>query len=233
MIQILVFLAACSVQDLEYPLFEKDPWAGFLPGSVVVRETNIANRIRTETTITLKSIEIGSKTLSVLRQGEEEEQTLEFVPFSAALLADGSGNKLSGKSNRVVPFGAAKVKALVREISPEGETGGNGTWKLTTADETPGGIVEAGWSYEDEKTKAGVSCAFKALEKLKIQGKELSCARFDVKETQTLKSKRILEGSYWLSSQVPGLLVKSVTRVTEGKDVTETTVQTIKFEAKK
>ena len=68
---------------------------------------------------------------------------------------------------------------------------------------------------------------------LKVQGKELSCARLDVKETQKTKSKKTVEGSYWLSSQVPGLLVKSVAKVTEGKDVTETTVQTIKFEAKK
>ena len=60
-----LLLAACAVQDLEYPLLEKDPWAGFMPGSLVVRETNVANRIRTETTITLKSIEVGSKTLSV------------------------------------------------------------------------------------------------------------------------------------------------------------------------
>jgi hypothetical protein len=169
----------------------------------------------------------------VLRQGEEEEQTLEFVPFSATLLAEGSGNKLSGKSNRVVPFGAAKVKALVREIGPEGDASGTGVWRVTTADEAPGGLLEVSWSFEDEKTKYGVSWAFKALEKLKIQGKEFSCARFDVKETQTLKSKRIMEGSYWLSSQVPGLLAKSVTRVTDGKDVTETTIQTVKFDVKK
>ena len=89
------------------------------------------------------------------------------------------------------------------------------------------------WSFEDETTKVGVAYAFKALEKLKVQGKELSCARFDVKETQKTKSKKTVEGSYWLSSQVPGLLVKSVAKITEGKDVTETTVQTIKFEAKK
>ena len=169
----------------------------------------------------------------MLSQGEEEDQTIEFVSFSAGLLGDGSGYKVTGKSNRVVPFGPAKAKALIREISIEGDTSGNDIWKVTTADEIPGGLFEVTWSSEDEKSKYGVTCAFKALEKLKVQGKELSCVRFDIKETQRTKARKTIEGSYWLSAQVPGLLVKSVLKVTDGKEVTETTVQTTKFEAKK
>ena len=232
MILTLAALAACAAQELQYPLLEKDPWQGFLPGSVVVRETAIGNRTRTETTITLKAIEITSKTLLVQSKGEEEEEYVEFAPFSAGLIAEDSGYKASGKSTRVLGLGPAKVKALVREFSGEGDVANN-VWRLTTADEVPGGIFEATWSSQDEKTKSGASTLFKAMEKLKVQGKELTCARFEAKETQAMKSKRTLECSYWLSSQVPGLLVKSAMKITEGKDVTETTVQTLKFEAKK
>ncbi len=228
---ILVFMAALATQDLSYPILEKDPWAGFMPGSFVVRETNVTNRIRTESTITLKSIEVNSKTFTVLTRNEEEEQSVEFASFTAMLVADGF--RASGKSTRVVPFGPAKVKALVRELSIEGDTSGTGLWKLTVSDEIPGGLYEAVWTSDDEKTSSGVSCAFKTVEKLKVQGKEFSCARFDIKETQRAKSKKTTEGSYWLSAQIPGLLVKSVLKVTEGKDVTETTIQTLKVEAKK
>lgn len=233
MIQTLVLLAALTAQDLEYPLLEKDPWAGFLPGSFVIRETNIANRVRTETVVTLKSIEVGSKTLAVLSQGQEEEQTQEFVPFSATLLGEGGGYKLTGKSTRLVPIGQARAKALVREIGVEGDVSANGIWKLTTLDDVPGGMFEAAYTYEDDAQKSGVSYAFKGLEKLKVQGRELSCARFEVKDTQKVKSKKIVEASYWLSSQVPGLVVKSVSKSTENKESTETTVQVTKFEAKK
>jgi hypothetical protein len=231
MLQSIVVLAALAAQELQYPVLEKDPWNGFMPGSFVVRETNIANRIRSETTITLKSIEVNSKTFTMLSRNEEEEQSVEFASFTAMLVAD--GYRASGKSNRVVSFGPAKVKALVREMSIEGDTSGTGLWKLTVSDEVPGGLYEATWSSEDEKTSSGVSCAFRAVEKLKVQGKEFSCARFDVKETQRAKSKKTTEGSYWLSAQMPGLLVKSALKVSDGKDVTETTVQTLKFEAKK
>jgi hypothetical protein len=232
MIQALVLLSACAAQDLQYPILEKDPWAGFLPGSSVTRETSIANQFRTEKRITLKSLDINSKTLLVLSQGEEEEETVEFAAYSSGLIADGGGYKVSGKSTRLVPFGPTKVKALVREISPEGGVG-NDVWRVTTADEAPGGVLEATWSYEDEKSKSGVSYAFKGLDKVKVQGKDVPCARFDVKETQGAKTKRTLEGSYWLSSQVPGLMVKSATKVTQGTEVIETTVQTLKFEVKK
>src|SRR5205823_9975684 len=120
MVPTIVILAALAAQELQYPILEKDPWHGFLPGSFVVRETNIGNRIRKETTITLKSIEVNSKTLTVLAQNEEEDETVEFISFCAMLVAD--GYKTTGKSNRVVPFGAAKVKALVREMGFEGDT---------------------------------------------------------------------------------------------------------------
>lgn len=227
----LLFVAALATQDVPYPVLEKDPWQGFMPGSYVVRESNVDNRIKTETTITLKSIEVNSKTFTILSRNEEDEQNVEFASFTAMLVANGF--RASGKSTRVVPFGPAKVKAQVRELSMEGDTSGTGVWKLTVSDEIPGGLYEAVWSSDDEKTSSGVSCVFKAVEKLKVQGKDVSCARFDVKETQRAKSKKTSEGSYWLSAQIPGLLVKSVLKVTEGKDVTETTIQTLKFDVKK
>jgi hypothetical protein len=234
MIPLILALAACAAQDLEYPLLEKDPWAGFVPGSFVVRETNLENRFRSETTITLRSIEVNSKTFAVLAQGQEEEVSQTFTPFSATLLAPDTGNRLSGKSNRIVALGGAKVKASVREIGPADDASGTNIWRLVTADEFPGGICGVTWTNESEEGKASVSYDFKGLEKLKVHGKELSCAKFEARETQTTaRVKKGIEASLWLSSQVPGLLVKSVTRVTLGKEVTETTVQTVSFEAKK
>src|ERR1041384_8775229 len=109
----LLFVAVLAAQDATYPILEKDPWHGFMPGSFVVRESNVDNRIKTETTITLKAIEVNSKTFTILSRNEEDEQNVEFASFTAMLVANGF--RASGKSNRVVPFGPAKVKAQIRE----------------------------------------------------------------------------------------------------------------------
>lgn len=226
----LTVLAALLAQDLSYPLLEKDPWAGFAVGSSVIRETRLPNRARWETTVQLKSADPQSKVLGVAHQGEEEqEQAVSFAPFSAPLQDVAGGYRLEAKATRPV----ARLKCFVREFAMEGAGVGNGVWKVATSDDVPGGLVEAAWSYEDETQKHSVSYLYKGPEKIKVQGKELACARFDLKEVQGLKSKKSIEGSYWLSAQVPGLFVRSVRRVTENKETSETTVQVLQFDAKK
>ncbi len=227
----LATLLALALQDPTFPLLEKDPWAGFAVGSQIVRETTLVNRVTTEEIITLKAIDGKSRTVTVLSKGEEDEQVLEFAPFTGTLVD--AGYKATGKSNRLQPFGTAKVKTLLREFGMEDEVGNN-VWRVATADEVPGGLYDAGWGSTDDTTRSAITYGFKALEKLKVQGRELSCARFEARSTTIAKgSKRIVEGSYWLSELMPGLVVKSTTKTTEGKDTSETRVQITKFEAKK
>ncbi|HLF93297.1 MAG TPA: hypothetical protein VJB14_07540 [Planctomycetota bacterium] len=230
---ILLALALFAAQDepLPFPVFERDPWGLAGPGSSITR-LGVTAKVRSEETITLKAVDKDSRTFTVSRPGKDDEEgAIKFVPFAESLISPEGGYKLSGKSNRQVAIGNRRVKALVREITPNGLA--LNVWRITTADEMPGGIVDITWKSEDDKAKVDVTYTMKGMEPIKAAGQTLECARIDLTLTETRKKKRKVEGSYWLSEKVPGLLVRSRLRDTTDKVVTETTMDVVKFELKK
>jgi hypothetical protein len=230
---ILVLLAALlSPQDeLPFPVFEHDPWGGLGAGSSVIRLT-VVNKVRTEETITLKTVDKGSKTLVVTRAGKDDEEVaVKFVAFTDGLVAPGSGFQQGGKSAKQVTIGDKRVKALVREFTPTQLS--LNLWRVTTTADMPGGIFEIVWKAEDDEVKTDVAYAMKGMETLKVAGTAIECAKIDMTATETKKKKRKLEATYWISEKVPGFLVRSRLKDTFDKVTTETAMDVAKFEARK
>jgi len=218
-------------EELPFPVFEHDPWAGFGAGSSVTRLT-VVGKIRSEATITIKAVDKDSATLTVSKPGaDDQEGAVKFVAFSDALVAPGKGLKQSGKSNKQISIGDRKTKALVREFIPDRLA--LDLYRLTTADEMPGGVYEVTWKAENAQSKNDVAYTFKGMEPIKIGGNSYGCAKIELTATETAKTKRKIEGSYWISEAVPGFLVRSRIKDTVDKVTTETGMDVVKFEAKK
>jgi len=230
---LLLALALFAAQDdpPPFPLFERDPWGLCGAGSTVIRVTTV-NKVRTEETITLKSVEKDSKTFTVIKTGKDDEEgAVKFIPFSDTLTSPEGGYKVSGRSTKQVAVGEKRVKAQVREITPTQLA--LSIWRLTTADEMPGGIVDANLKSEDDKVKLDISYTHKGVEPIKLGGQTLDCYKIEVGATETRRKKRKIEATYWLSEKVPGLLVRSRVKDAQDKNVTETAMDVVKFELKK
>jgi hypothetical protein len=213
----------------EAPLYEKDPWGAFGVGSTVTRVI-LANRMKIEETVEVVKGDKGQKTLKVSRTGEADRESLhKFTPFSEKLL-EGGEYQVSGKSNKMVPFGPKSVRALVREITPTRLA--LSVWRIFTAEEVPGGLYEATWKAEDDQVKYDLTYLFRGQEKLKGAGRDLECSKFELTASETKKRRRKFEGTYWISPEVPGFLVKSVYRETLDKTSSETTVELQAFQAR-
>lgn len=229
----LLAAALFSVQEdpLPFPVFERDPWGLCGAGSSVTR-LSIANKVRSEETMTLKAVDKDSRTFTLSRPGKDDEEgAIKFVPFTDSLLSPEGGYKQSGRSNRQVAIGDRRVKALVREFTP-GALALN-VWRITTADEMPGGIVDITWKSEDDTTKYDVTYTLKGMEPVKVGAQTIECAKIELSATETKKKKRKIQGTYWLSEKVPGLLVRSRVTDTVDRVANETSMDVIKFELKK
>lgn len=224
-------LFAFQEDPLPFPVFERDPWGLCGPGSSVTR-VSLVNKVRSEETLTLKAVDKDSRTFTVSRPGKaDEEGAVKFVPFTDSLLSPESGYKQSGRSNRQVAIGDRRVKALVREFTPSALA--LNVWRITTADEMPGGIVDITWKSEDDATKYDVTYTLKGMEPLKVGGQTVECARIELSATETKKKKRKIQGSYWISEKVPGLLVRSRLTDTVDRIASEMAMDVVKFELKK
>lgn len=227
----LLAAALLLAQAAEFPLFEKDPWAGVKPDSTVTRVMT-ENGKRAEVVLTVKSSALGQTVVQVAADGgDPKEETLKFVSFSDTLTTEEGGYKQTGKSTKTATVAGRRLKTLIREFGPVRLAFER--WRVHTADEPPGGLVQVDLEGEGTEVKQKFTYACKGIEKLKVDGKDVECWRFDLTGTETAKKKRKLEGSYWLSAQVPGLLVKSHFKDVEDKTVVaETTVEVAKFERK-
>jgi hypothetical protein len=223
----LLLLACLAADDVAFPVFERDPWAGFAPGATVTRATTTLKRTAEET-LTVKAVEKQGTTLGVSRPGEGEADVPHVFLSLSAILVDVAKLKATGRSGKLVTIGARRVRAAVREFGPEGGFGP--VVRVVTAEEFPGGIVEVSYSAEDDRNKVAVSYAFKALERVKAAGQDVECARYELTATPG-KGKRV-EGTFWLSSRVPGLLVRSWLRQSEGREVEERFVEVTRFAAR-
>ena len=218
-------------EELPFPVFERDPWGGFGAGSSVSRLT-VTGKLRSEETITVKTVDKDSRTLSVSRPGKDDEEgAVKFTPFTESLVSPAGGCKLTGKSNKQVSLGDRRVTGLVREFTPA--TLALTLWRITTADEMPGGIALLTLKAEDDQAKTDVAYTMKGMEPLKIAGQTVECAKIELVASETKKKKRKLEGTYWISEKVPGFLVRSRLKDTQDKVTVETGVDVVKFEAKK
>jgi len=162
---------------------------------------------------------------------DDEEGAVKFVPFVDSMISPEGGYKQSGKSTRQVSIGDRRVKALVRELTPSALA--LNIWRVATADEMPGGIVDITWKAEDDKTKYDVTYTMKGMEPVKVGSQTLECAKIELSATETKKKKRKVEGTYWLSEKVPGLLVRSRVKDTTDKNATETSMDAAAFVLKK
>src|ERR1043166_4481984 len=194
MISILLCAAVLAQEEIPFPVFEKDPWGPFGTGSTVTRQTTTA-QAKTEETWTLKSVGKDSKIFTVSKMGQaEQEETVKFVSFTEGLVAPDSGHKLSGKSNRMYTIGGKGVKALLREFTPTRFALNN--YRVATADEAPGGIVEIVWKAEDDVTHNDVTYTMKSFEPVKVGTQTIDCAKIDLTATETKTRKRKIEGNY-------------------------------------
>jgi hypothetical protein len=219
----------CLAQDgLPFPAYDKPPWAGFAAGTTATR-TDRSGQILTEEKVEIVKVDKDGVTVRISKTGEGEG-LFPFTAFTAALAAEGTGCKVIGKSHRPVQIGPRRVRALVREFAPP-DSIGTGAIRITTADELPAGIVEMTFEAEDGRKRTAFSYAFKGIEKVKAGDREVEAARFELLVTEGKARKT--EGTCWLSSQVPGLLVRSRLKATVGREVAETFLEATKFEVKK
>lgn len=227
----LLVALGCLAQDgIPFPAYDKHPWAGFAAGTTATRTTR-SGQILTEEKVEIVKVDKDGVTVRISKTGEGEGEGLfPFTAFTAALVAEGTGYKVIGKSNRQVQIGPRRVRALVREFAPP-DSIGIGAIRITTADEVPAGIVEMTFEAEDDGKKTAFSYAFKGIEKVKAGDREVEAARFELLAAEG-KTKKT-EGTCWLSSQVPGLLVRSRLKATVGREVAETFTEVTKFELRK
>ncbi len=230
---LLPLAALLLAQDaLEFPILEKDPWEGFGVGTTLVRVVTVAGK-KVEETVTVKAAGAGGTVLSVAKAGEKaQEVSWSFVPFTERLLSDQSGFKVTSKSTKTVSLGTKKAKTLIREFAPQ-KLLGMERWRISTADEPVGGIADASFESETLEARQKLSWTCKGTEKLKVNGQDLECWRFDLDGSETGKKKQKMEGNYWLSAQVPGTVVRSRFKETADKVATETLIEVAKFEVKK
>jgi len=224
MMNALAVLACLAADDVPFPVFERDPWTGFAADATVTRTTT-SRKETSEETVTVKVVDREGVTLQV----GAVDLPWRFTSFSR-MLVDGAKLKATGRSNKLVSIGTRRVKALVREFAPEGGFGPH--VRVVTADEFPGGVVEVSYSAEDDKNKLSVTYGFKALDRLKVAGRDVECARYELAVREGTNTKKF-EGTYWLSSQVPGLLVRAWQKQIEGREMAETFIEVTRFESKK
>jgi hypothetical protein len=200
----LPLLLACSAPAWAQPagpVLEKDPWAGFKTGSSIKVRRGTA-----EYTLTLSEYE-GQRTLARDPEEEEFDGSIAFAGFASSLRADGSGYKRTGKSATTVKVGAGTAKALVEEFTAgDGDdTSSADKYRVTTCDDVPGGVVRVERDSSAESAREKWVYELKAVEKLKVGGKDLECWRFDLTASE---GKKKTTTSCWLSKEVPGLLVR-------------------------
>jgi hypothetical protein len=215
---LLLILALLARDESPFPCLEKDPWMGFAPGSTVTRRYRV-NQEAGDQIITVKSIDKDAITLEARTLEKAEEVPWKFTPFTRQI---GDEAKATGKQTKLYAVGPRKVQALLREYTGGGLGGGV---RVAFADEFPGGIVEV-----SVRGESSGSYAFKAIEKLKVDGQDVECFRYDLSIGD---GKKKVEGQFWLSSKVPGTIVKFLLRETDGKNTRETYAEVLKFETKK
>lgn len=227
MTNLLLLLSVLLAGDEQpFPCFEKNPWAGFAPGSAITRRVRV-DRETADQTITVKAVEKDGILLQVEMGEKRDEAKPKFTPFSQLL---GGGEKVvaTGKSTKLVAIGARRIQATVREFTPSGSFLSANSIRVTFADEFPGGIVDVVVRGED--SKSGGTYTFKGLEKLKVDAQDVECFRFELKAGE---GKKKLEGTYWLSPRVPGLTVKSLFKETVDKEVRDVYTEVLRYEVQK
>lgn len=221
---LLFTLASAALAQESFPIYEKDPWQAFGAGSSVKYKRGSA-----EHSIKVKSVDKDGRTLerSPVEEDEEAEYPYRFVPFSDLLKSDASGLKLTGKGTQTVRVGTRNVKAKVEEYSWKDSTDG-APIRLVSSPDVPGGVVRYALEIETGEERLKVEYEFKGLEKLKVGGKPVECARFDLKLTKKSEDLK-QEGSVWLSETVPGMLVKSEIKSTRGKAASVETIEAVDY----
>ncbi len=210
---------AVLLQQGEIIALEKDPWAGFAVGSWVKLKSTRGPVVE-EARITLAAEN------RFERDPAPEEGSASFprvfVPYTRVIGI--LGLKQLGKGTETLKVGA---KARVAEFGPaDPSIVWAVRWRVSTSDDVPGGVGRV--TIEVAGDKPGrVTLEAVAVEKLKVGTKDVPCVRFQYK--RTIAREDGVEASYWLSSQVPGLLVRFVAR--SGK--AEARVDALDFEAKK
>lgn len=224
-----LLLLACGLQDPSpFPFLDQDPWEGFKKGSLVVRSVVEDRKLRQET-ITVVSDKKDMRLLRLeLDDGTKKEGNPPFTRLTDQLQQEGSPYRVSGKGTKVVKAGRRTIRGEVKEFTRG--TVSLDIWRVTTAKAMPGGIVEVKGQANVIRDATDIKYAFLRLEPVKVGKQTIVCARFDLKGKM---AKKKVSGTWWLSTQVPGLVVRSIYKETEGKKTVEKRITVTRYEAVK
>jgi len=203
--------------------FEKDPWDGFKVGSWVKLQTTRVGGGE-DIKYTLEEIKplhkkIVSDPAPPVEEGKDDPSIVKFTPYSKQI--EKWELQQSGKGTETLKFG---VKARVAEYE-----GSSIRLRVSFSDQVPGGIAKVIYEAAGDKPQKA-ALELDGQEKLKIAGKDVPCVRFRYDYSAGKESKS--ESMYWLSGEMPGLLVRFRAKTTTGKLVTETGVEAVEFEKK-
>lgn len=196
-------MTAIVLALLAQPYFEKDPWAGCGDGSwVKYRLTR--KKSADEWTIKLTGRgEDGALNFERTPGLEDFEQTTTFAGWLSGMRGGASAPR---KSETTAVIGKRAVRAAVEEFPTPEDFEGTDKTRVTSTDAIAGGIVKIERDFRTNERREKWTYEFRGIEKLKAGDREIECLRF---EHTSVEGRATKASFYWLSSEVPGLLVKS------------------------
>ena len=225
----LFLLLACTLQEPSpFPFLDKDPWEGFKKDSRVVRSVVENGAVRLEEIIVINDSKEGRRLRMFLEDGTKKEGNPPFTSLTEKLQGGDSPYKVSGKGTKVVKAGRQTIKGQIREFTRGGLS--LDIWRVTTAKAMPGGVIEVKGQADIIKSGTDVKYSYVRIEPVRVANQKIICARFDLKGKM---NKKKVSGTWWLSTQVPGLIVRSIYKETEGKKTTEKRIMVTEFESVK